>query len=66
MGKEIHGELNSGHFLEAADRLHVFQSIFDDHIAQHPVFMQRKELREKCEKIGEMLGEMYQIAGSEI
>ena len=57
-------KLNDGHYLEVMDRLHVLMSTMDDHLFQHPVVKQNKELREHLIKGVVNLIKAYQEAGA--
>ena len=56
-------KLNDGHYLEVMDRLHVLMSTMDDHLFEHPVVKQNKELREFLIKAIVHMIHAYQEAG---
>ena len=59
-------ELNSGHYHEALDRLHVICSMIDDHLIQHPVSKLDKEVSQPIEQALDLLSEAYQITGNKL
>ncbi len=56
-------ELNPGHFFELLDRSAVFASIFEDHIAAHPVVAADAELQALVDKARDIHGEIYAHLG---
>ena len=61
---KLKDKLNSGHYHEMMDRLHVLMSILDDHILQHPVAKVDKELNSHLNNALEELWEAYQRVGN--
>ncbi len=61
---KLKDKLNSGHYHEMMDRLHVLMSTLDDHILQHPVAKVDKELNSHLNKALEELWHAYQRAGN--
>ena len=57
-------KLNSGHYLEMTDRLHIVSSIIDTHLLQHPVCKLEKEISNKVDEALNILFDAYQIAGN--
>lgn len=57
-------DLNEGHYFELMDRASVFASIFEDHVAAHPVVEADECLGELVERARELHGEIYQRAGT--
>jgi Fe2+ transport system protein B len=56
-------KLNSGHYLEIVDRLHVMASNINDNLLQHPACKIEKEISKEIDKALTHLYEAYQIAG---
>lgn len=56
-------KLNSGHYLEIVDRIHVASSLINDHIIQHPTCKIEKEISKEIDKALDHLHNAYQIAG---
>jgi hypothetical protein len=48
---------------EVLDRVHLVSKTFGDFVAEHPACEQTPELAEFAEKIGDLLGDMYQATG---
>ena len=57
-------KLNDGHYLEAMDRMHVQMCMINDHILDHPVVEQDKELRRLVIASITRLVAAYQIVGT--
>lgn len=55
--------LTKEHYHEMADRLHVMCCMINDHLLEHPVALQDKEIKKPIEQALEILAETYQIAG---
>ena len=58
--------LNSGHYHEMVDRLHVITCTIDTHLLQHPVAKLDKDVSKKIEAALGLLHEAYQQAGSRL
>ena len=58
--------LNSGHYHEMVDRLHVIMCTIDEHLIQHPVAKLDKDVSKKIEEALDLLHEAYQQAGSRL
>ena len=57
-------EINDGHYLELTDRCHVMASMFYDHVCEHPLAIEDKEIKQLTDKISELHYELYQfVAG---
>jgi hypothetical protein len=52
-------DINSGHFLEVMDRLHIISTNIQDHILDHPLIEQNKDL-EITKHIDDALYHLYQ------
>ena len=57
-------EINDGHYLELLDRTHVILSNVNDHLLEHPLTENDKELKRMFEQIIEALWDIYQTIGS--
>jgi hypothetical protein len=57
--------INSGHYLELMDRLHVVNCTIDDHILNHPLTEHHKDIQDKIGNALELLFEAYQMVGHE-
>jgi len=57
--------INSGHYLELMDRLHVVNCTIDDHILNHPLTEYHKDIQDKIGNALELLFEAYQMVGHE-
>jgi hypothetical protein len=57
-------KLNSGHYHEMMDRLHIIMENINDHLIQHPVAKVNKKLNAKLNTALENLWDAYQIAGN--
>lgn len=56
-------QVNSGHFLELMDRLHVVICILEDHIKGHSVTEKEPEIGNLIEMAQEKLSEAYCLVG---
>ena len=56
-------EINEGHYLELMDRLHVAMSTIHDHILEHPLAEQQKEIQSLVEDAISNLWDAYQLVG---
>lgn len=59
-------KVNKGHYHEATDRIHVVQSIIEDHLQRHPAFKKNKGWAKKLEDVQDIMGELYQLAGAKM
>lgn len=55
-------KIDKFHIHEALDRIHVFASSFDDHIATHPAIQDDVNLSSLAGLVSDALGKMYQVA----
>lgn len=55
--------INSGHYLELMDRLHVIKCNLTEHIEQHPLTEKHADLRAMAYAAGSILADMYQRVG---
>jgi hypothetical protein len=56
-------EINEGHYLELMDRLHVIMSTINDHILEHPLAEEQKEIQSLVEDAISNLWDAYQLVG---
>lgn len=59
-------QLNSGHYHEITDRLHVVMCTIDEHLLQHPVAKLDKNVSEKIAAALDLLFEVYQETGAKV
>ena len=55
--------LTKEHYHEMLDRLHVVSCMINDHLLEHPVALQDKEIKKPIEEALDILAETYQTAG---
>jgi hypothetical protein len=56
-------KVNSGHYLELIDRLHILMCTLDEHCIKHPVSKENKEIKFKLEYALGQLWDAYQEVG---
>lgn len=56
-------KINSGHYLELMDRLHILASTLHDHCIKHPLAEYDEEIYKALEVATEATYEAYQIVG---
>jgi hypothetical protein len=56
-------KINSGHYLELMDRLHILASTLNDHCLEHPLTECDEEIRKAIEIATELTYEAYQVVG---
>ena len=56
-------KINEGHYLEAMDRLHVISCMMEDHLINHPVIENNKDLKKLVNFSIINLMEVYQRVG---
>ena len=56
-------EINDGHYLELMDRLSLFACNLEDHIYNHPLTSELKQVQKLIDKAGNALAEAYQVVG---
>jgi hypothetical protein len=56
-------KINSGHYLELMDRLHVAMSTINDHILEHPLTEQEPDVQSLVEDAISNLWDAYQLVG---
>jgi hypothetical protein len=57
-------KINDGHYLELMDRLHVASCTIDDHILNHPLCEENKDIQNKIDEALSLLMEAYQMVGN--
>lgn len=58
--------LTKAYWHEACDRTACVIDIVDTMLVSHPAIEQTKEIKDKIDKVQELLGEIYQTTGSKI
>jgi hypothetical protein len=61
---KLKDKLNSGHYHEMMDRLHIIMENINDHLIQHPVAKVDKRIDSLLNKALEELWDAYQITGN--
>jgi len=56
--------INSGHYLELMDRIHIVMMNIQDHLIDHPLSENERVVRKKIEKAQHKLWEAYQLVGN--
>jgi hypothetical protein len=59
-------EINDGHYIELTDRCHVMASMFYDHVCEHPLAIEDKEIKQLTDKISELHYELYQFVANKM
>ena len=59
-------KINDGHYVELTDRCHVMASIFYDHICEHPLAIEDKEIKQLTDKIAKLQYELYQFVANKM
>lgn len=59
-------KLNPGNWHEATDRTDCVINIIQEMLLKHPAIITDKEIREKVKAAQDLLGEVYQLAGSKM
>ena len=57
-------KINAGHYLELMDRIHIAACMIDDHILNHPLSENEKDIQNKLNMALELLLEAYQMVGN--
>ena len=55
--------INSGHYLELMDRIHIVMMNIQDHLIDHPLSENEKDIQKKIEKAQHNLWNAYQLVG---
>ena len=56
--------INSGHYLELMDRIHIVMMNIQNHLIDHPLSENEKDIQKKIEKAQHKLWEAYQLVGN--
>lgn len=59
-------EINDGHYLELMDRIHVISCTLDEHILNHPLTSEHKDIQNKVDEALSLLMDAYQMVGNRI
>jgi hypothetical protein len=62
--KQRKNSINSGHYLELMDRIHIVCCTIDDHILNHPLSENEPDIQSKLDEALSLLLETYQIVGN--
>ena len=57
-------KVNSGHYLELLDRLHILMCTLDEHCIEHPVAKKHKNVKQQLKLTLSQLWNVYQEIGS--
>ena len=49
--KQKKNSINKGHYLELMDRLHIVMMNIQEHIIEHPLTLNEKDIQKKVERI---------------
>ena len=56
--------INKGHYLELMDRIHIVMMNIQDHLIDHPLSENEKDVQKKIEKAQHNLWKAYQLVGN--
>jgi hypothetical protein len=62
--KQRKNSINAGHYLELMDRIHIVMMNIQDHLIDHPLAENERDVRKKIEKAQHKLWEAYQLVGN--
>jgi len=62
--KQKKNSINPGHYLELMDRIHIVMMNIQDHLIDHPLAENERDVRKKIEKAQHKLWEAYQLVGN--
>jgi hypothetical protein len=62
--KQRKNSINAGHYLELMDRIHIVMMNIQDHLIDHPLAENERDVRKKIEKSLHKLWEAYQLVGN--
>jgi hypothetical protein len=62
--KQKKNSINPGHYLELMDRIHIVMMNIQDHLIDHPLAENERDVRKKIEKASYKLWEAYQLVGN--
>lgn len=60
----MENKINKGHYLELMDRIHIVMMNIQDHLLDHPLAENEKDIQKKIEKAQHKLWEAYQLVGN--
>jgi len=63
--KRKKNSINSGHYLELMDRIHVVMMNVEHHLLDHPLTEHYPDIKSKLEKAQKELWKAYQLVGKE-
>ena len=58
--------INAGHYLELMDRIHIVMMNIQEHLVEHPLAENEKDIQKKLEKASHNLWKAYQLVGNKI
>ncbi len=61
--KQKKNSINPGHYLELMDRIHIVMMNVQDHLLNHPLTENEKDIEKKIESAQHKLWEAYQMVG---
>ena len=62
--KQKKNSINKGHYLELMDRIHIVMMNIQEHIIEHPLSENEKDIQKKIEKAQHNLWKAYQLVGN--
>ena len=62
--KQKKNSINDGHYLELMDRIHIVMMNIQDHLIDHPLAENEKDVQKKIEKAQHNLWKAYQLVGN--
>jgi len=62
--KQKKNSINKGHYLELMDRIHIVMMNIQEHLVEHPLAENEKDIQKKLEKACHKLWEAYQLVGN--
>jgi hypothetical protein len=57
-------KINDGHYFELMDRIHIIMMNIEDHLLNHPLAKNEKDVQKKIEKAQHNLWKVYQLVGN--
>lgn len=57
-------KINSGHYLELMDRIHILCCTLDEHILNHPLAENEPDIQNKLDEALMILLDVYQMVGT--
>jgi hypothetical protein len=62
--KQKKNSINKGHYLELMDRIHIVMMNIQEHLVEHPLAENEKDIQKKLEKASHNLWKAYQLVGN--